>query len=306
MNRREFLKRSLEGIVLGSIPFISCTKNPVDSEPYLKKPVNDNRREHKLIFNLKLDKFEYKPKEPINLEYSTRNNNDTAVTFCFPNQQQFNYFVYEGNELIYYDVKFVLPALSSLTINPHQTIIFKRTWDQKNDSREYVWPGNYTLIAGLMPSRIKGLTVDRIYSKVSLDFKIIGGNSNSIIKDNIEYCMQTDKKDYKLGENVEMLYMVTNLKDEDVTFRFPHSPQYNFWIEKDGKVIWRAINGWWTVETEFTLSPNNSKKFNYIWDMRDNKNILVNVGKYSAIGGLYAGTGNYVNTKVSVPIEIIP
>ena len=131
-------------------------------------------------------------------------------------------------------------------------------------------------------------------------------DTNPIIKDSIEYYVQTDKSVYKLGENVEMLYRVTNLKNEDVTFRFPHSPQYNFWIEKDGEVIWRAINGWWTVITEFTLSPNNSKEFNYIWDMKDNENILVNVGKYSVIGGLYAGSGNYVHTKVSVPIEIIP
>ena len=31
MNRRQFLKKSLEGIVIGSIPFISCSKNPVSS-----------------------------------------------------------------------------------------------------------------------------------------------------------------------------------------------------------------------------------------------------------------------------------
>ena len=35
-------------------------------------------------------------------------------------------------------------------------------------------------------------------------------NSNSFIKENIEYYIQTDKKDYKLGENVGMLYGVTN------------------------------------------------------------------------------------------------
>ena len=31
MNRREFLKKSLEGIII-SIPFISCTKNPVEPD----------------------------------------------------------------------------------------------------------------------------------------------------------------------------------------------------------------------------------------------------------------------------------
>ena len=34
MNRREFLKRGLEGIAIGSIPLIyNCSKNPVESEP---------------------------------------------------------------------------------------------------------------------------------------------------------------------------------------------------------------------------------------------------------------------------------
>jgi len=31
MNRREFLKKGLEGIIIGSIPLISCSKNPVGS-----------------------------------------------------------------------------------------------------------------------------------------------------------------------------------------------------------------------------------------------------------------------------------
>ena len=40
-------------------------------------------------------------------------------------------------------------------------------------------------------------------------------NSNSIIKDNIEYYIQTDKSVYKLGEKVEMLYRVTNKRGEE-------------------------------------------------------------------------------------------
>jgi hypothetical protein len=33
MNRREFLKKSLEGLIIGSIPLIlNCEKNPVKSE----------------------------------------------------------------------------------------------------------------------------------------------------------------------------------------------------------------------------------------------------------------------------------
>ena len=122
----------------------------------------------------------------------------------------------------------------------------------------------------------------------------------------IEYHMQTDKSVYKLGEKVQMLYRVTNLRDEDVKFIFPQSPEWNFWVEKDGEVIWSAVNSWWDLAILLMLAPNDSDEYSCVWDMRDYKNNLVDVGKYSAIGGLYAGTGNYVTTRVSVPIEIIP
>ena len=79
-------------------------------------------------------------------------------------------------------------------------------------------------------------------------------DSNSIIEDDIEYYLQTDKAVYDLGENVELLYRITNLSDGDVTFSFPHFPEWNFWVEKDGEHIWRAVNGWYTVITVFTLS----------------------------------------------------
>jgi hypothetical protein len=137
-------------------------------------------------------------------------------------------------------------------------------------------------------------------------------NSNSIIQDGIEYYIQTDKFVYDLGENVEILYRVTNLRDEDVTFGFPNSPEWNFWVEKDGKNVWTAVKGWWTMVTVFTLGPGECREFpTYappcIWDMRDNENNLIDVGEYEVIGGFDAGAAaNYEYSRVSVPITIIP
>ncbi len=136
-------------------------------------------------------------------------------------------------------------------------------------------------------------------------------NSNSIIVDDIEFYTQTDKALYELGENVEMLYRVTNLREEDVTFGPLPMPEWNFWVEKDGEYIWKAVNVYWGMETEFTLSPGESKEFPalnhpYVWNMRDEENNLVTVGNYSVIGGLYHGLGYYDYTKVGIPIEIVP
>ena len=137
-------------------------------------------------------------------------------------------------------------------------------------------------------------------------------DSNSIIEDNIEYYMQTDKSVYDLGESVEMLYRVTNLRDEEVTFCFCGSPEWNFWVEKDGENIWTAVRGWFWFPAAFDLSPGESKEFPVfdppcIWNMRDDEDNLVNVGEYNVIGGLDgAATEFYDFTRVSVPITIIP
>jgi hypothetical protein len=133
-------------------------------------------------------------------------------------------------------------------------------------------------------------------------------NSNSIILDEIEYYIQTDKPVYSLGENVEMLYRVTNLRDESVTFGFPHFPVYQFWVEKDGEQIWSAPNSWLFSVTELTLLPGEFREFPddfsppFIWRMRDNENNLVDLGTYNVIGGLYG----YDYTKIAVPINIVP
>jgi len=136
-------------------------------------------------------------------------------------------------------------------------------------------------------------------------------DSNSIIQDGIEYYIQTDKAVYDLGEEVEMLYRVTNLRDESVTFGFGWYPVYQFWVGKKGEQIWSAIGTRLAVATKLTLMPGESRMFPdfrppFIWDMRDAENTLVGLGKYNVVGGLYNGSGHYDYTEVEVSIEIVP
>jgi hypothetical protein len=137
-------------------------------------------------------------------------------------------------------------------------------------------------------------------------------NSNFQIMDNIKYYIQTDKSTYNLGENVKMLYRVTNLRDESVTLIFPHYPEYQFCVEQNNNRIWDAIGYRLLVMTYLTLLPGETKEFPddftppFIWYMRNNGNELVNLGTYNVIGELYDRKGTYDYTKVSVPINIIP
>ena len=75
MNRREFLKKGLEGIVISSIPFISCTKNPIDSDlegnTYIVQTIQGHSMEEVIKDGipesdcpLKINLIDYKPESP--------------------------------------------------------------------------------------------------------------------------------------------------------------------------------------------------------------------------------------------------
>jgi hypothetical protein len=137
-------------------------------------------------------------------------------------------------------------------------------------------------------------------------------NSYSIIQDDIEYYIQTDKSVYDLGENVEMLYRVTNVGSEDVIFVFTDGPvddRCDYIVEKDGDRIWDNLVrfGDRTI-TYLTLSPLESEEFTMPWNMTDFGGHQVVPGSYDITGALgalmFPDDERYV--PVSVSIEIIP
>lgn len=143
-------------------------------------------------------------------------------------------------------------------------------------------------------------------------FTIAVPNSNSIIEDGIEYYTQTDKSIYDLGENVDMLFRVTNLRGEDVLIGCSRSGEFNFLVENNDETVWAAVHwfAWFSPGVE--LSAGESKNIPYIWDMIDDSNNLVSPGIYDVFGVMYNEPWNYNNhgipytTEVSVPITIVP
>ena len=63
-------------------------------------------------------------------------------------------------------------------------------------------------------------------------------NWNAIEVNDVEYYVQTDKSTYLLGEDVEMLYRITNLGQESITYTVSWNPVWNFWAETSGQHIW--------------------------------------------------------------------
>lgn len=137
-------------------------------------------------------------------------------------------------------------------------------------------------------------------------------NSNSIIEDDIEYYIQTDKSIYDLGEDVEMLFRVTNLRGEDVTISCSQSPEFNFYVQEDDETIWMKEHGFFGYSPGIDLSAGESVELLFIWDMIDDTNSLVTPQIYDVVGVMYNqpwnydNYGEYIPTEVAVQITVIP
>ena len=136
--------------------------------------------------------------------------------------------------------------------------------------------------------------------------------SNSIIVDDIEYYMQTDDSVYNLGEDIEMLFRVTNLREEDVTISCSRGPEFNFWVQKDEETIWTQIQWWHWFSPGVEILAGEFEERIYTWDMIGDDENPVGIGTYNVVGVMYNEFwndfyyGNPVPSEVPVEITIVP
>ena len=128
------------------------------------------------------------------------------------------------------------------------------------------------------------------------------GNCNSVVKDGIEYYIQTDKAVYNLSENVQMSYKVTNLTAADVVIQCFQMPEFNLWVQEDGETIWELYLAFWASLSGVELAPGESEELFHNWDMEDINDVPVGPGTYDVVGVTYTKT---TSPKVGVPITII-
>jgi hypothetical protein len=145
-------------------------------------------------------------------------------------------------------------------------------------------------------------------------------DSNSIIQDGIEYYIQTNKSVYDLGENVEMMFKVTNLRDEEWTFGYMPPVLDILVAAKEGgnfNTVWFwSWSGIWPAGPAiFQLQPGESVELNGTWpqidlngswEIEDHTQVLP--GTYG-IGGRIGGSAfndTIGNSSVTLEITIIP
>ena len=138
-------------------------------------------------------------------------------------------------------------------------------------------------------------------------------NSNSIVEDDIEYYIQTDKSVYDLGENVEIFYRVTNLRSEEWRFNYFFPIGDAIIAAKEGEVFNEIWHWSWDKPHSmgpvvFQLGPGESAELNGIWPQIDlngsveiEDHTQVPPGMYKTIGVFYP-----TDSRIAVDITIIP
>ena len=134
-------------------------------------------------------------------------------------------------------------------------------------------------------------------------------NANSIVQDNIEYYIQTNKAVYDMRENVQMLYRVTNVNEENVQFIFIYGPLDNtcdWMVDEDELRIWDNLDRPGTgMMTYLGLGPSQSYEYTNTWDMTDKNGDNISSGNYTVTGVLGYPPSYERYVPVSVSIDII-
>jgi len=128
-------------------------------------------------------------------------------------------------------------------------------------------------------------------------------DSNSIVIDDIEFYVETDKSIYYLGENVQMLYRLTKLGFPSTTILCHQAPPLNLVVLKDGKTVWMKVQGWYQVMVDLQLFPKIPVEITSSWDMNDVNGVPVEPGTYDVLGVIYDCSGI---PDVGVQITILP
>jgi hypothetical protein len=148
-------------------------------------------------------------------------------------------------------------------------------------------------------------------------------DSNSIIRDGIEYYIQTDKSVYDLGEDVEILFRITNLRDEQWAIHTIGPVKDISIVGRTGEISYEVWRWSWLNPSPpgpsvLYLDPDGFLEFNKIWTQFDAKgtwdrgdDTAVPPGIYW-ISGIIRGYGGYysapkrINESVAMDITIVP
>jgi hypothetical protein len=131
-------------------------------------------------------------------------------------------------------------------------------------------------------------------------------NSNTVVVDNIEYYVQTDKSAYNLGENVEILFRLTNLTSEEQRF-VSLFPIGDIVVKQGQNRVWKW--SWDKVHSDgpihLIFAPNETIELSGIWPQIDLHG-SVDIEDHTQVSpGSYTISGFFQPTQTSTAVNVI-
>jgi len=136
-------------------------------------------------------------------------------------------------------------------------------------------------------------------------------NSSTVVHDGIEYYIQTDKAVYDLGEDVEVLFRITNLT-EDVWSRSGPCSIMNAVVTSTQQgaetILWGEPFACGSHSQILTLATQESMEIDLAWPQIDEYYVSVPPGRYEVIGTIFYKSNAVIveDHPVSVEVTVIP
>lgn len=134
--------------------------------------------------------------------------------------------------------------------------------------------------------------------------------TNTIVVNDIEYYLQADKNIYDQGENIDILFRVTNQGDEVLWIGTSYPIMDLFIYEKEGELYNQIWNWSWDKlfpagPVIFKLQPNESVELNSIWGQIDLNNSLNPEDHIQVSPGSFKISGYLNPTDINVTLDIV-
>ncbi len=116
--------------------------------------------------------------------------------------------------------------------------------------------------------------------------------------------IKTNQDAHPIKTPVEFTYGLKNEGDEKVVYNFNSSKQWDLWIERANKEVFRLSDGKMYAQalTEITIGPGELKTFTYVWDQKDKDGKYVGPGTYNVYAGITPAKNGPDPIKASVVI----
>ena len=93
-------------------------------------------------------------------------------------------------------------------------------------------------------------------------------NVASVTENGVRFAMSLDKLEFNLGENINVNFVVQNLREENVTFTFGSTLQFDLGVYDENSKLLGTMSGGYglMIVTSFSLEPGESKTVILNWD----------------------------------------